>query len=266
MTASRSEPLPGVLRRAAAEMVRRAEAAMPGPWWTGGQEIASLQTGRWVGDTCDVGEGEHTEGNARHVTAWHPGVAIRVADLLNTVADEYERARPCADGCPNQGEMTYSWWLAWSLAQAYLGDPGLPPPARRPEPGRVEAPTVEETRLASALASAMSETTLQSCVIDYARLRGWLAVHFRPAQNDRGIWRTPIEGDPGFPDTVLVRGGRVVFAELKSARGVVGPEQRAWLTALGTAGPPVEVYQWRPVDWLDGTIRAVLDRLADGSG
>lgn len=112
------------------------------------------------------------------------------------------------------------------------------------------------------LASRMSETVLQSCVIDYARLRGWLAVHFRPAQNDRGMWRTPIEGDPGFPDTVLVRSGRVIFAELKSARGVVGPEQQAWLTALGTAGPPVEVYQWRPVDWLDGTIRAVLDRPA----
>lgn len=111
----------------------------------------------------------------------------------------------------------------------------------------------------SILARTMTEATLQSCILDYARLRGWRAVHFRPAMNDRGRWLTPIEGDAGFPDTVLVRSGRLLFAELKSARGTVEPDQRAWLTLLGTVGGQVEVYEWRPVDWVDGTIRRILD-------
>jgi hypothetical protein len=109
------------------------------------------------------------------------------------------------------------------------------------------------------LAEHMTEAALQSAVLDYARLTGWRAVHFRPAQNGRGQWRTPIEGDPGFPDTVLVRPGRLVFTELKSARGVVEPDQRAWLVLLRTLGAPVEAYLWKPVDWLDGTIRRILD-------
>lgn len=109
------------------------------------------------------------------------------------------------------------------------------------------------------LASAMTETALQTAIIDYARLTGWRAVHFRPAMNDRGRWLTPIEGDPGFPDTVLVRPGRLVFAELKSASGKVEPEQRAWLTLLGSVDGHVEVFIWRPADWVDGTIRRVLD-------
>jgi len=114
------------------------------------------------------------------------------------------------------------------------------------------------------LATAMSERTLQSCVLDYARLRGWLVTHFRPAQTARGRWVTPIDGDPGFPDLVLARGGRLVVAELKSKRGQVTPEQQAWLTALGAVGFPVSVYVWGPVDWLDGSIRRVLDGPAGG--
>jgi len=109
------------------------------------------------------------------------------------------------------------------------------------------------------LARAMTEAALQSCVLDYARLTGWRAVHFRPAQNDSGRWLTPIEGDPGWPDLVLARPGRLVVAELKSARGRVEPDQQAWITLLGSVGGAVSVYVWRPVDWLDGTIRRILD-------
>lgn len=84
-------------------------------------------------------------------------------------------------------------------------------------------------------------------VIAFARLHGWLTAHFRPARTARG-WRTAVQGDgKGFVDLVMVRGHRVVFAELKAAGGRFTPEQLAWLAALEAAG--AEVYQWRPASW-----------------
>ena len=47
----------------------------------------------------------------------------------------------------------------------------------------------------------------------------------------------------GFPDLVLVR-ERVIFAELKSAKGVLTSRQQRWLDLLAEAGQ--EVYVWRP--------------------
>jgi hypothetical protein len=102
----------------------------------------------------------------------------------------------------------------------------------------------------------MSEADLQSAVIELARLLGWRVAHFRPAQTAQG-WRTPVQADgKGFPDLVLVRRERLVFAELKSARGRTSLEQQGWLAALhGTAA---EVYLWDSLDWTAGTIEAAL--------
>ena len=95
----------------------------------------------------------------------------------------------------------------------------------------------------------MTEADFQRQVIDLARLYGWRCAHFRPAQNSHGQWRTPVAADgKGFPDLVLVR-DRVVFVELKAARGRATPEQREWLAALRHAG--VEAYLWRPRDFDD---------------
>jgi hypothetical protein len=59
-----------------------------------------------------------------------------------------------------------------------------------------------------------------------------------------------MQGDPGFPDLVLARRGRVIFAELKSEKGHLTKEQASWLGHLssvrGTIAP--EVYEWRPSD------------------
>jgi hypothetical protein len=49
----------------------------------------------------------------------------------------------------------------------------------------------------------------------------------------------------GFPDLVLVRGSRLVFAELKSLKGIVEPEQREWLDDLARV-KGVEVWLVRP--------------------
>jgi len=89
----------------------------------------------------------------------------------------------------------------------------------------------------------LSEDDFQSRVIGYAKLRGWRVVHIRPAR--QGVrWVTPYEGDPGLPDLILARGGRILLAEFKSANGRFRPGQQEWLAAAGEHGR-----LWRPVDW-----------------
>ncbi len=90
----------------------------------------------------------------------------------------------------------------------------------------------------SAVAAAQSERAWQSRVVDYARLRGWRHFH---AYSSR---RSPA----GWPDLALVRTGRLVLAELKSEKGQVTRDQRAWLETLRTV-PGLEVYVWRPSAW-----------------
>ena len=50
--------------------------------------------------------------------------------------------------------------------------------------------------------------------------------------------------EPGFPDLILVRPPRLIFAELKSDRGRLTKAQREWRADLEACG--VEVYTWRP--------------------
>jgi hypothetical protein len=89
----------------------------------------------------------------------------------------------------------------------------------------------------------MSEDDLQSRVMEYAKLRGWMCVHHRPARlGDR--WVTAVQGDVGCPDLILARGGVVLLVELKSAQGKLGPGQAEWLDAADAHGR-----LWRPSDW-----------------
>lgn len=97
----------------------------------------------------------------------------------------------------------------------------------------------------SAATLAMSEAAWQTMVTDYATLTGWRWHHQRLSKQSR----------PGWPDLCLVRGRRLIFAELKTERGTVRPEQTAWLDALRTV-PSVEVFVWRPRHW--ATVQAVL--------
>jgi hypothetical protein len=100
----------------------------------------------------------------------------------------------------------------------------------------------------------ISEKEFQKQVIQFAKQCGWRIAHFRPAQNSKGQWRTPVAADgKGFPDLVLVRGFSLIFAELKTDKGRIGPEQKRWLEALDTvgviAGRAVKAVVWRPKDW-----------------
>lgn len=102
----------------------------------------------------------------------------------------------------------------------------------------------------------MTEAQLQQGVIELARLLGWRVAHFRPAQTARG-WRTPVEADgKGFPDLVLVRDGRLIFAELKSERGRPSIEQLAWFVAIEKSCAAMCV--WSPKEWRAGVIEATL--------
>tara|TARA_Y100000310_G_C20448328_1_gene699502 strand:- start:323 stop:640 length:318 start_codon:yes stop_codon:yes gene_type:complete len=86
-------------------------------------------------------------------------------------------------------------------------------------------------------ASMTEEEWLQQ-VRELARLKGWLNYHTRSSRRS----------DPGFPDLVLVRGHRLIFAELKREKGRVTSHQRAWLEALEQT-IAAEVHTWRPSDW-----------------
>lgn len=104
--------------------------------------------------------------------------------------------------------------------------------------------------------AAMSEAQLQSNIIDAAQKLGWRVAHFRPAMTAKG-WRTPVEADAaGFPDLVMVRGGRQIVAELKRQGKKPTLQQILWLRAFEAAG--AEAYFWRPSDWSSGAITDVL--------
>jgi hypothetical protein len=86
-----------------------------------------------------------------------------------------------------------------------------------------------------------SERVFTDTLIREATARGWMVAHFRPAKTDKG-WRTAMQGDAGFPDLALARGGQTILAELKSEKGRVSAEQKLWLAAS-------HGYLWRPSDW-----------------
>jgi hypothetical protein len=154
--------LPGLLRHTAAEMRRRAEPATPSGEWPpgwmtcdvpdgmqyifGGPTEMGYRTGTVTqhDPTCDAGCVGLTQADAEHIASWHPDVAAQVADLLDTIADEYERIGPCADGCPNRGEQQWSWPVAEALARTYLRVEPPAPAGAADVPQRVPASTVEE--------------------------------------------------------------------------------------------------------------------------
>lgn len=119
--------------------------------------------------------------------------------------------------------------------------------------------TVDPSTLAKPV---MTEKQLQAAIIDAARLLGW-----------RVQWTHDSRHSPaGYPDLTLVRARpgeppRLLFVELKTERGVVSPEQAAWLHDLVTLsacasalGQPslVQACVWRPQDWADGSVERVL--------
>lgn len=104
----------------------------------------------------------------------------------------------------------------------------------------------------NASAPRETEAGFQAAVIRLAKVRGWTVAHFRTSRTvskrGRVRYQTAVAADgTGFPDLVLVRGHRLLFAELKTDTGRLRAEQRAWLDQLEET--EAEVYVWRPRDF-----------------
>lgn len=84
--------------------------------------------------------------------------------------------------------------------------------------------------------AGLTEAAWQAEVVRTARALGFLVYHTYDSRRS----------DKGFPDLTMVRRDRVLFAELKTQKGRIRPEQRVWLDRL--AAGPGEVYLWRPDD------------------
>ena len=84
---------------------------------------------------------------------------------------------------------------------------------------------------------AMTEKELQASLVRAAKTFGW-RVYF--------TWRS-LHSPKGFPDLCMVRGDRLIFAELKTDKGKVTPDQQAWQDDLRAFGK-CEVHLWRPSD------------------
>lgn len=81
-----------------------------------------------------------------------------------------------------------------------------------------------------------SELSFQRWVEGLARRHGWRLYHANVSIRD----------ERGFPDLVLTRTGRLIFAELKKEGGKTSLDQEGWLEDLRAAPGPPEVYLWYP--------------------
>lgn len=100
-------------------------------------------------------------------------------------------------------------------------------------------------------ARAMPEKMLQQHIMDWCNVHDWLAYHTFDSRKSK----------EGFPDVVAVKGYRLVIAELKREGEKPTFKQQRWLNRLGNIAAlarQVEVYVWRPSDWLSGEIQKVL--------
>lgn len=98
----------------------------------------------------------------------------------------------------------------------------------------------------------MTEKDFTKAVVQLAESLGYKTAHFgntvKLVKRKNGYAAIGDKGAAGFPDLVMVRGDRIVFAELKAKRGILEESQREWLSALEKAGG--EVHIWREhIDW-----------------
>ena len=87
------------------------------------------------------------------------------------------------------------------------------------------------------LLQTVKEEVWREHVLDWARQRGWRCYF---------TW-TSVHSPPGFPDLVLIRPPRLIFAELKTETGQLRTAQDEWIADLNLIDQ-VETYVWRPHD------------------
>ncbi len=110
------------------------------------------------------------------------------------------------------------------------------------------------------VADRMREEVLQLRVEELLRTFDWWWFHDQD----------PRRNQAGLPDTIAMKPGRLLFAELKSQKGKLRPKQaevrghlESVVAAIGSwngppGRPPVEYHLWRPSDLLSGAIERAL--------
>ena len=93
--------------------------------------------------------------------------------------------------------------------------------------------------------STVTEADFQRQVVAAARMLGWECYHTFDSRHS----------EAGFPDCVLVKPPRILFAEIKSEQGQLSSAQMRWLNTLREC-PGTAVYLWRPSD-MDAAIRVL---------
>jgi hypothetical protein len=117
-------------------------------------------------------------------------------------------------------------------------EPGTDKPKRRQTVRKQKTTNVA----GSPIYPAIEEVAFLATVTELATLTGWLVYHTYDSRRSQA----------GFPDLVLARGDRLIFAELKTDKGRIRPAQIEWLDRLGAVAssqPGISVYLWRPKDW-----------------
>ncbi len=99
----------------------------------------------------------------------------------------------------------------------------------------------------------MTEQQFTNALLEWAKVYGWRRFHVR---NSGVAGQSIVQGDKGFPDLVLVKPPRLIFAELKVGKNKLSTEQQQWEAAIGQCRTGdyrfiggVEVYRWRPEQW-----------------
>ena len=94
----------------------------------------------------------------------------------------------------------------------------------------------------------MTEAQFMQQIIDLAHLYSWHIAHFRPAWSSNGTrCMTAVSADgAGWPDLVLVKGKRIIFWEVKSAKGKLSEAQWEWMARLKEVAQAevVQPHQW----------------------
>lgn len=91
-----------------------------------------------------------------------------------------------------------------------------------------------------------AELQCERTIIEAARIAGWRVHGERAAMNRSGRYATPIKGDRGFPDLILVRDGEMIAVELKRKPNKVEADQKAWLDVLGAVPGVTALVVWVP--------------------
>jgi Holliday junction resolvase len=88
--------------------------------------------------------------------------------------------------------------------------------------------------------AAMSEEQFYRQLREVAEAMGWAVHHETDSRRTH----------EGWPDLVMCRPPRIIFAELKSQKGKMTRAQQRWLDLLAeSGGAEVSTYVWRPSDW-----------------